>query len=72
MQNYFKLYFGTNLDKTATMTIPDADVETADSAVKTAMSNIIKDGIIQSKNGTLNRSLEAKLYEVDTFEYAVN
>ncbi|MDR1688006.1 MAG: DUF2922 domain-containing protein [Clostridiales bacterium] len=72
MQNYFKLFFGTNLDKKVTMTIPDAEVETPATAVKSAMANIIKDGIVESKGGTLNKALEAKLYEVDTIEYAVN
>jgi hypothetical protein len=54
------------------MTIPDAEVETPATAVKSAMANIIKDGIVESKGGTLNKALEAKLYEVDTIEYAVN
>lgn len=74
MINSVKLYFGTELSKTAVMTIPKAKnkVELTDGDVKSAMDRIIATGIVKVIAGALSTREKAEYIAIDPQPYSVD
>jgi len=71
MQKYFKLYFGTDQDKTSVITIPDARVDASEATVKTAGTSFIA-GDVADKNGVLTVFKKAITLEREIEEFDVS
>lgn len=73
MTNSIKLYFGTELGKVASITIPRAKNKSdlTDEAVKTAMDRIIATQIVKVIAGTLTKREKAEHITVDVQPHSV-
>lgn len=71
METFYKLYFSTDQDKTASVKIPDAKETASPEDVKAAMVILVAGGIAGNKQGTFSGIVKAQFIQTQTVEFDV-